>query len=63
VPAFYFALVYAGLEDKDPAFLWLQKGGDERFPRFAYLRREALWDPLLSDARFSELVRRVGIPP
>jgi len=63
VPAFYFALVYAGLEDKDQAFMWLEKGYDERFTRFAYLRLEALWDPLLTDPRFSNLVRRVGIPP
>ena len=63
VPAFYFALVYAGLEDKDQAFTWLERGYDERFTRFAYLRLEAIWDPLRSDQRFSELVRRVGILP
>jgi TolB-like protein/DNA-binding winged helix-turn-helix (wHTH) protein/Tfp pilus assembly protein PilF len=62
VPAFYFALVYAALEDKDQAFTWLDKGYDERFARFAYLRLEALWDPLRSDKRFNALVRRVGIP-
>jgi len=63
VPAFFFALVYAGLEDKDQAFTWLEKGYDERYTRFAYLKLEALWDPLRSDQRFSDLVRRVGIPP
>jgi TolB-like protein/Tfp pilus assembly protein PilF len=62
VPAFYFALVYAALEDKDQAFMWLEKGYDERFARFAYLKLEALWDPLRSDERFNGLVRRVGIP-
>jgi TolB-like protein/DNA-binding winged helix-turn-helix (wHTH) protein/Tfp pilus assembly protein PilF len=62
VPAFYFALVYAALEDKDQAFMWLEKGYDERFARFAYLKLEALWDPLRSDERFRDLVRRVGIP-
>lgn len=34
-PAFYFALVYGALEDKDQAFMWLEKGYDERFARFA----------------------------
>ena len=62
VPSFYFALVYAALEDKDQAFMWLEKGYDERFARFAYLKLEALWDPLRSDERFRDLVRRVGIP-
>jgi TolB-like protein/DNA-binding winged helix-turn-helix (wHTH) protein/Tfp pilus assembly protein PilF len=63
VPAFYFAMIYAALEDKDQAFMQLEKGYDERFTRFAYLKLEALWDPLRSDERFSDLVRRVGIPP
>jgi TolB-like protein/DNA-binding winged helix-turn-helix (wHTH) protein/Tfp pilus assembly protein PilF len=63
VPSFFFALVYAGLEDKDQAFSWLEKGCEERYTRFAYLKLEALWDPLRSDPRFSDLIRRVGIPP
>ncbi len=63
VPAFYFAMIYAALQDKDQAFMELEKGYDERFARFAYLKLEALWDPLRSDERFSDLVRRVGIPP
>jgi TolB-like protein/DNA-binding winged helix-turn-helix (wHTH) protein/Tfp pilus assembly protein PilF len=63
VPAFYFAMIYAALEDKGQAFPQLDRGYDERYARFAYLRLEALWDPLRSDERFSDLVRRVGIPP
>ena len=42
--------------------MWLEKGRDERFARFAYLKVEALWHPLRSDERFNGLVRRVGIP-
>ncbi len=63
VPALLFALVYAGLEDKDQAFSWLEKAYEERFYRLAYVKVEALWDPLRSDARFIDLLRRVGIPP
>ena len=62
-PAFYFALVYAGLGDKDQAFTWLDKAYEERSTRLAYLKQEAFWDPLRSDPRFSRLVKRVGIPP
>jgi hypothetical protein len=63
VPSLFVALVYAGLEDKDQAFTWLEKAYDERFNRLAYLNVEALWDPLRSDSRFADLLRRVGIPP
>ena len=62
VPALFVALVYAGLEDKDQAFTWLEKAYEERFSRLAYLKVEALWDPLRSDSRFADLLRRVGIP-
>ena len=63
VPALFVALVYAGLEDNDQAFTWLEKAYQERFNRLAYLKVEALWDPLRSDPRFADLLRRVGIPP
>jgi len=62
VPAFFFALVYAGLEDRDLAFAWLEKVHEERFNRLAYLKSETLWDPLRSDSRLADLVRRIGIP-
>ncbi len=62
VTGFSFALVYAGLEDKDQAFRWLEKACEERFNRLAYVKVEALWDPLRSDPRFAELLRRVRIP-
>ena len=60
--ALFVALVYAGLEDKDQAFIWLEKAYEERFNRLAYLKVEALWDPLRSDPRFADLLRRVGVP-
>jgi hypothetical protein len=35
-------LVYAGLEEKDLAFTWLETAHEERFNRLAYLKVEAL---------------------
>jgi TolB-like protein/Tfp pilus assembly protein PilF len=61
VPAFSFALVYAGLGEADQAFTWLTKACDERHNRLAYLKVEALWDPLRSDSRFTGLLRGFGI--
>jgi tetratricopeptide (TPR) repeat protein len=61
VPALCFALVYTGLEEADQAFTWLTKACDERHNRLAYLKVEALWDPLRSDSRFTDLLRTFGI--
>jgi serine/threonine protein kinase/tetratricopeptide (TPR) repeat protein len=62
VSSFSCALVYAGLEDRDEAFTWLEKACEERFNRLAYVKVEAFWDPLRSDPRFAELLRRIGLP-
>jgi TolB-like protein/Tfp pilus assembly protein PilF len=62
-PAFSFAVVYAGLDEKDQAFAWLEKAYGERTSRLGYLKVEPLWDPLRSDPRFADLVRRIGLPP
>ena len=64
------AEVYAQLGEKDQAFYWLEQAykhhdmlaastdlGMER------LNTEFLLDPLRSDPRFQDLVRRVGLPP
>jgi TolB-like protein/Tfp pilus assembly protein PilF len=61
-PAFAFAWVYAGLGDKVHAFEWLEKAREERFTRLAYLRQEAIWEPLRSDPRYTDLLRRIGFP-
>lgn len=62
VPALCFALVYAGLEEADQAFAWLAKASDERHNRLAYIKVEALWDPLRSDPRFAHQLRAFAIP-
>ena len=62
-PALSFAVAYAGLGEKDQAFAWLEKAYEERTSRLSYLKVEPLWDPLRSDPRFADLVRRIGLPP
>jgi TolB-like protein/DNA-binding winged helix-turn-helix (wHTH) protein/Flp pilus assembly protein TadD len=54
------AMIYASLGDKDHAMTWLQKGFDERFNPGVLMRPG--FDPLRSDPRFQELLRRVGLP-
>ena len=56
------AYVYIGLGDRDQAFAWLEKAYEEQSNFLAYLRVVPVADPLRSDPRFDELVRRVGPP-
>jgi TolB-like protein/DNA-binding winged helix-turn-helix (wHTH) protein/Flp pilus assembly protein TadD len=53
------AVVYAALGDKNQAMTWLEKGYEERFNPGVLLRPG--FDPLRSDLRFQELVRRIGL--
>ena len=61
-PGLAFAMVHLGLGEHDQALRWLEKAYEERFPRLAYLRREAIWDPLRQDPRFQDLLRRINLP-
>jgi len=54
-PPFSLRWFTAGLEDKDQAFTLARKGlRRSGFTRLAYLKVEALWDPLRSDPRFGD---------
>jgi hypothetical protein len=55
------AVVYAGLDDKDQAFAWLDKAFAEHSVFLAFLKLEPLLEPLQSDPRWKDLERRVGI--
>jgi TolB-like protein/DNA-binding winged helix-turn-helix (wHTH) protein/Flp pilus assembly protein TadD len=53
------AVIYAALSDKNQAMAWLEKGYEERFNPGVLLRPG--FDPLRSEPRFQELVRRIGL--
>jgi serine/threonine-protein kinase len=63
VSAYDIALVHLGLRDFDEALLWLRRALEERSLWLGYLNIEPQLDPLRADARFSELVRQVGLQP
>jgi len=48
--------------DNDCAFEWLERGFEERDDLMINLNVDRVFDPLRSDPRFQNLVRRVGIP-
>jgi serine/threonine protein kinase/Tfp pilus assembly protein PilF len=62
VDSFEFAIVYAGLGDKDRAFEFLDKGYDERPSNLESLKFEPRMNPLRSDPRYQELLLRMGLP-
>ena len=63
VPAYQFALIYAGLGDSAEALRWLEKAYQERSDFLVCLRVEPLFDGLRADARFQAIERRIGLEP
>jgi tetratricopeptide (TPR) repeat protein len=56
----HIALVYVGLGDHDRAISWLNKAYQARFNPSILMR--TAFDPLRSDGRFQDLLRRIGLP-
>jgi adenylate cyclase len=56
-----FVYVYTGLGDKDRAFAWLEKAYQERSNHIAFFKVSPTVDLLRSDARFADLLRRIGL--
>jgi TolB-like protein/DNA-binding winged helix-turn-helix (wHTH) protein/tetratricopeptide (TPR) repeat protein len=52
--------IYTALGDKTQAVAWIEKGYEDRFNPSVLLRPS--FDPLRSDTRFKDLVRRIGLP-
>jgi hypothetical protein len=62
VPACWFAALYTRLGERDQAFQWMNNACEERSNWLIYLLVDPLFDDLRSDARFHDLVQRVGLP-
>ena len=59
VPAYYIALTYTALGEQNEAFAYLEKSFDERSSAMTLLPIEPALDPIRSDSRFADLLRRV----
>ncbi len=57
-----FAMMYAGLSDKDQAFIWLEKCYEVRDHDLAFSKVWPVFDTLRSDPRYKDLMHRVGLP-
>lgn len=62
VPPYDFAVVHAGLGEKDEAFEWLEKGAENHDYWLMFVKFDPMLDSLRDDARFAGLLRRVGLP-
>lgn len=56
------AAVYAGLEDKDQAFVWLNKAFTDKSSLLADLRAEFPFASLRDDPRYKDLLKRMNLP-
>jgi tetratricopeptide (TPR) repeat protein len=57
-----FAIIYTQLNNKDQAFVWLEKAYQERSPWLISLKTDPQFESLRSDPRFKDLLKRIGLP-
>ena len=56
------ASFYAKAGEKDRAFDWLEKAYERRVSVLTNIGVDSAFDPLRSDPRFDDLLRRIGLP-
>jgi len=56
-------LVYVGMNSKEEAFNWFEKAYSEHSNALLTLKVGPIYDPLRSDPRFQDLLRRLGLAP
>jgi DNA-binding winged helix-turn-helix (wHTH) protein/tetratricopeptide (TPR) repeat protein len=60
--SYYVATVYIAMNEKEQAFAWLEKAWQQRHPIFATrFKIDPNLDPLRSDPRYADLLRRTGV--
>jgi hypothetical protein len=63
VTPYGMARIYAALGEDDKALHWLEKSYRERATGMVFLKVDPRFDPLRSDPRFQDLLRRMNFPP
>jgi tetratricopeptide (TPR) repeat protein len=63
VASFDFALVNAGLAERDQAIYWLERACTERDSHLPFLQVDPRLASLRMDPRFEALLKRVGLKP
>jgi Flp pilus assembly protein TadD len=62
VSPIWMAKIYSGLGEKDKAFEWLEKAyEDHSIVTTGFIKTSPIFDPLRSDPRFADLLRRTNL--
>jgi hypothetical protein len=59
VTSYGYALIYAGLSEKEQAFIWLRKAVEERSHWLVWIKVDPRFDVLRADPRFQQLAATV----
>jgi len=60
----FMAKIYSGLQDKEKAFAWLEKAYEDRsLVSVGFIKTNPMFDPLRSDPRYADLLRRTNLQP
>ena len=57
----FVATIYITLGEHDAAFEWIERAFSERAPTLSHIKVDPRFEPLHSDPRFAELLRRMGL--
>jgi tetratricopeptide (TPR) repeat protein len=60
VPAYDIAVIYTGMGETPSALAWLEKAYEEHSGFMPYVNLDPRFKPLRRDARFQDLLRRMG---
>ena len=61
VPAPNVALLCSMLEERNEAFVWLEKAYQDRDMRLCRLKVDPRWDAMRSEPRFVAILKRIGL--
>ncbi len=62
VSGYFLSWICIGLGRKEDAMEWLERAYQRGEYQLTWMRAEPVFDPLRSDPRFADLVRKVGLP-
>jgi TolB-like protein/tetratricopeptide (TPR) repeat protein len=63
VAAYWFAIIAAGMEDRQAGLTWLERALDQHDVWLVWLKSEPRFDPFRTDPRFERVLAHVGLGP